>query len=375
MRRRALLSSSKDAHGARGVLARAGVLAALAAAGCGVYDQPPQAYLPEAHEHILADATAPLVVAFSEPIDPATLRLKVVRHDIDVEGRLADEDDDPSTNLTVLYEHRSPAEAIASDDGQIDVGGKGRLDETGTVFTIDLQTTMPIGPRLAVLVEPGLTDPDAKSTSHIRQAVEFGFQFGCEDGQSSLLFPSGTYFFLVDVATPIETQIQLWGAIDVDNAHGSFIGQFTNADRDATQSCPFSCPSEQVCRLLPTPACVSPSERAGTVDEYPDYVPNDQPPTGYSFTVLGCVRDEDDGTITFGNAPADAIVQSPAVTVKGIDLTASFAFDGQGALRGSGSFVAEQVYLGTTASGAGTGVHTVRLVPDDEVPPGIPQPP
>ncbi|MCC6527321.1 MAG: hypothetical protein IT373_32025 [Polyangiaceae bacterium] len=366
-------SPSAKRHPSPLVLVAAATL--LGSAGCGVYDAPPHPYLPEAVDGILADPTAPIVVQFSEPIDPRTLRLEVVRYDLSAEGLLADEDEDPATELAPLFAH-SVDPTVPAVVVDVDVGGKGKLDAAGTTYTIEVQKTLPIGPRLAILVEAGITDLDGHE-SKVRQVVQFGFKFACAAEQPTEHFPSGAYFFLLDVASPIQTQIQLWGAIEVDHATGSFIGQFTNADRRTDQSCPTPCADSEVCRLLPTPACVPPSERAGTVDEFPDYVPNDGSisPTGYSFTVLGCVRDEPDGTVSFGNAPADAVVSQPAVTVKAIDLTASFVPDANAVLRGSGSFTATQVFLGTTPSGPGTGTHAERSVPAELAPPGIPQPP
>jgi hypothetical protein len=118
---------------------------------------------------------------------------------------------------------------------------------------------------------------------------------------------------------------------------------------------------------------VTPSEEAGTEDEYPDYIPNEVPPVGYSFTVGGCVVDTGD-SVAFVNLPADVDIQQPDVFVQGIQLVASFKDDG-GVLRGTGPVTAEKVFIGETESGAASGTLVARQVPDDEVPPGIPEPP
>src|SRR5690606_36536357 len=123
---------------------------------------------------------------------------------------------------------------------------------------------------------------------------------------------------------PLGVQIQLYGALDVDPATGSLVGQFTNADRNAAQTCPTSCGSADVCRLLPVPECVPPSQRAGTADEWPDFVPNETPPTGYSFFVQGCAVDDESATGVL-TAPATMVVQSPNVTVEALTVTASFS--------------------------------------------------
>ena len=187
-------------------------------------------------------------------------------------------------------------------------------------------------------------------------------------------FQSGTYFLLLQVEKPIGTQIQLFGAIDVDRTSGAFIGQFTKAHRNPSQTCPMPCGAADACRLLPAPACVPPSTAAGTVDEYPDWIPNSTPPTGFSFEVRGCVVD-DGAAVDMLTQPATMIVEQPAVTVQGLTMTAQFAAAADGVVRATGSLVADNVLLGKGALGPGSGTMTARRVPDGSVPPGVPQPP
>ncbi|HEY8075417.1 MAG TPA: hypothetical protein VIF62_14935, partial [Labilithrix sp.] len=188
-------------------------------------------------------------------------------------------------------------------------------------------------------------------------------------------FASGVYFLLLDVEEPLGTQIQLFGAIDVDPATGTFSGQFTNADRNPDPNrCPTPCDSSDACRLLPMPACVPPSTKAGTIDEHTDFVPNPTPPTGYSFLIEGCASDQDVGAAVL-TAPATMVVESPPVTVAGLTMTALFAPDAKGAVRASGSLSADTVSLGGNRIGPGKGTMTAILVPDAEVPPGVPPAP
>src|SRR5205814_1326980 len=120
----------------------------------------------------------------------------------------------------------------------------------------------------------------------------------------STRFRSGDFFFLAAVKAPITTQVQLFASIRLDAASGAFVGQFTNADRNKSpHRCPTRCKAGEVCRLLPAPACALPSDPAGSVDEFGDYVPNDAPPTGYSFTAHGCAIDQPDGSAVFDTAP------------------------------------------------------------------------
>jgi hypothetical protein len=100
-------------------------------------------------------------------------------------------------------------------------------------------------------------------------------------------------------------------------------------------------------------------------------VPNPTPPVGYSFPVEGCVSDDGDGAGVV-TAPASMVVQSPAVTVGGLTMTAFFAPSVDGGFRATGSLTADSVLLGTNRIGAGKGTMTARLVPEADVPPGVP---
>lgn len=343
------------------------LLLAPAAAGC-VYDAPPKPSLLEAQDGVLEDATH-LDVAFGEGIDPTTLHLKVVTLTTDAEGNLADEDADPATELTPLFALDGAAQGVST------TGGEHLFSADGAAVRLLPDLRFPVGPKLALLVEPGLSDLEGNTTG-ARIRIPFSYTFSCEGGSGSKVFKSGVYFFLLQVEEPIGTQVQLLANFTVDEATGQFFATATNADRDKTQVCPMSCdPKTEVCRLLPEPACVAPSTPAATVEEYPDYVPNVQPPTGYSFVIQGCAADQSDTEAGMLTIPAEMVVESPPVTVKGLVMTASFQLDAEGVVRGDGSLTAEDVLLLDSSSGAGSGTITGRRVPDDEVPPGVPLPP
>jgi len=356
------------------VLIVAALTLGLSSSACSSFDGPPQPFILNAEDGVLPDPLAPLQLAFHEPIVGDSLQVKIIRLETDVEGNLYDEDDDETTQLDILYQHPGP-------DGYEypDTGGDGTLDEQRQIFTMVLDTTLPIGPQLAILIEPGLKDDEGNDWK-VRQRLKFGYQFSCgnEEDAKPTTFPSGVHFMVADVDAPIDTQLQLLADMRVDPDTGAVVGQFTNADRDPAIDCGqfgLSCDSSEVCRSLPTPACVPPSEKAGSANEYPDFTHNAIPPTGYSFTVLACVRDEQDGSYTFSNAPVDVEVQSPPVTVKGINFNGSFYYDDDDILRGDGTFTAPEVFLGTTPSGAGAGTIAMRLIPEDEVKAGTPEPP
>ncbi len=337
--------------------------------GCDAYDAPPRASLPDVDEFgVLADPAAPLTIAFHEPVDPATFSVRVIRYQVDGEGRLYDEDGDPNTELDVIYEWVNSLEE----------GGLGEYDETKTSYTMSLTKTLPIGPQLAVVVEPGLADEEGHAWD-VRQVLKFGATFDCGADPKPTTFADTRLIAQVEVDSPLDTQIQLFIHLVVDPASGALVGQFTNADRDPSIDCsPFglSCDSAtEVCRTLPAPACVEPSKRMATVEEYPDYIHVEGGKTGYSFTARGCIEDQAENTWAFSNAPADVQVISPPVGIKGIKLNIQFEFDEQGVLRGAGSFSAQNLFLGATPNGVAIGSVFLRDIPEDEVKDGFPAPP
>jgi hypothetical protein len=348
------------------------LLSVVSYPACTTYDSPPRPAIEGLTNGLLSDVKAPLVIEFSEPVNASTLRVKVVRFETDIEGNLFDEDADPATNLEVFARY-PPVTNDEIAEG-VEPLGEATLSDDRKTLTFLPFTTLPVGPTLAVIVDAGLTDDGGRKTI-VRDVIKFGYEFKCSGTKGSKIFPSGTYFFVVNVEKPLGLQVQLLGAIDIDPNTGKFIGAFTNADRNRTQQCPMQCTADEACRMLPAPACVQPSERAGLVDEYPDWVPNNSPPTGYSFVATGCVEDQGDNVAVFKNAPVDAAIAQPPILIKGIELTSEWRVSDDGALRGSGSFIASQVYLGTNASGIGSGDFTARLIPAGEEPPDVPQPP
>ncbi len=333
---------------------------------CEVYDSPPR---PEIHglvEGALADPADPILIVFSEPVVTDTVRVQVVKLVTDAEGNLGDEDEDPDTQLQSFF---------ANDPKTANTfGGSVKWSDDRTTLRIDLTDRLPIGPSLAVILEPGLSDDEGRQQQN-RERLVFSYRLDCESSGGATTFPSGTYFLIANVTKPIETQIQLFGVIDVNAETGQFNGQFTNADRIRDPNrCSPACADTEACRLIPSEACVPPSEKVASEDEFPDFEPNPTPPVGYTFAVGGCVVDQGDAH-TFINLPADVDIQQPDVFVAGIQLTASFIDDGTGNLRATGSVTAERVDIGTTPSGQAEGTVLGRLIPPDQVPDDVPQPP
>jgi hypothetical protein len=346
------------------VILVAGSAAGLMAPGCQVYEPPPTVGIQGLQGGLLYDSKAPLVLTFGQAVDLSTLNFKVARNETNIDGLLPDEDEDPDTELYVLLSH---------DASNGDVGGSLELSPDGAAARFVPEAALPVGPKLVVIVEPGLTGTGGRVRRN-RTKIPFSYSVRCNAGAKAEKLKSGVYFVLLEVEQPLGTQIQLYGAIDIDPATGAFIGQFTNGDRNADPNrCPSPCKDTERCRLLPAPACVVPSMRAGTADEYTDFVPNVEPPVGYSFPVQGCAVDDGAGAGVL-TAPATMIVQSPAVTVEGLTMTAFFAPDAKDVVRATGSLTADAVYLGTTKLGPGKGTMTATYIPDALLPPGVPRP-
>ena len=342
--------------------------AALVFAGaCETYDSPPRPSLEGIDDGVLPEREAPIVIVFSEPIVPETLRVQIMELEVDVEGNLFDEDADPNTNPNAFFGY----DPVTLNN----FGGTGVLSDDRTRFTITPTAPLPLGPSLAVVIEPGLADDEGHSWD-VRQRLVFGYGLSCDGTNAGTdKFPSGAYFFIANVEKPIPVQIQFWGRIYVDPETGLFRGQFTNADRHPDPNrCDPPCDATEACRLLPTQACVTPSEKAGNEDEFSDFVPNDVAPSGYSFTVEGCVVDTA-GAVAFVNLPADVDILQPDVLVQGIQLIGSFAPDGDGVFRGTGPVTAEKVFIGESDSGPAQGTLVARLVSEEEAPDDIPEPP
>jgi hypothetical protein len=334
--------------------------------GCAVFDAPPEVTIEGLTDGLLSDPTAPIVLAFSKPPVPSTVRLEIAKYIVDSNGLLGDQ---PGNTLGMPLQTLFTHDPVDDDSGGSDV-----LAPDGSTMTITLSVPPPVGGQLVVLVEPGLSD-EAGTVTRVRRELVFGYASTLSCDAPVQTFQSGTYFFLVSVVEPVNVQIQLFGQIDVDPATGAFNSVFTKAKRNPDPSrCDPPCPSTDVCQLLPSQACVIPSTVAGSVDDFSDYVPNPDAPTGFSFANTGCTVQQGAMTASFATAPADVQVEMPMVTLRNTSLSSSFAPDSTGTLRGTGSLTADAVLLGTVDSGMGQGNLTARSIAPADVPPGVPGP-
>lgn len=321
---------------------------------CEKYVPPPSVDLVGLTGNTLADPKAPLVISFGKPVDPATVKIRIAFSDTDVEGDLP-----PNDQLRIIIEH---------DPSDREIGARAELSPDNASLVLYPDGALPVGPKLVLVAEAGLKSTDGFER-HYRTVVPFSYAVTCKQARSEKL-TSGVYFLLLEVEEPLGTQIQLFGALDIDPATGRVSGQFTNADRNLDNSrCPGGCGASDACRLLPAPACVPPSTRAATADEYPDWLPNATPPVGYSFFVEGCAADDRDGAGLL-TAPATMVVQQPPVTVAGLVMTAFFAADGHA----SGTLSADVVSLGGNPIGPGKGTMSAIRIPDAVVPANVPRP-
>lgn len=343
---------------------------ALFSLGCEKYVGAPRASIEGIEQGTLADPKAPLRILFDRAIDPATLKLKVVRLVTDPEGLLGDEDSDEKTELDIVY-------SFDASEKFPNKGGKGTVDEAGTAISIVPKDPWPIAEKLAVLIEPGLSDAEGSRTYIARErlALTYLVKLNCAPSAD---FVTGPYFFLGNVTQPIGTQVQLWAWIDVVPETGEFRAAFVNGDRnrDPARCKPLglNCTADEACRTIPTPACVAPSEKAASMDEYVDFIPNYTPPTGYSFQTPGCVDGQSGAKTFFVNLPVDIVVESPAVKLTGTVLTATVEKGADGVVRGGGSIIADKAFLGIAESGKAEGTISVRSVPIGEEPKSLKKP-
>jgi hypothetical protein len=364
-------------------------LIVLLALSCEKYDGPPEPSLPEANGGLLADPSAPLVVQFSKPIDPSTLRLEVARNVLDDRGRLADEIAGDAGALSTVFQ-TSP-ELLA--DGK-EIGSTSQLSDDHRTLRITHQAAFPLAPKLVLVVEPGLKDAvctsdggatvcssGAGSPTTARRKIAFGFSVDVQCSRPTKTFPPmGTYFFVVNVAQPVGVQVRLFAKIRVDPATGKFSAAFIRAGRVPDPSrCNPACKSTEACRTLPgPPVCVVPSERATSPDEYPDFYADAVTAASYQFVVLGCIIDQPDGSAQFVNLPVDITSPQPPVVLVGTKLTSTFAPDMGGGLRGAGTLTADSVLLFGAPSGKGTGELRGLLIPAALAAPygrDVPEPP
>lgn len=336
-------------------------------AACAKFDGPPEVRIQGGESGVLPDAAAPIKLVFNKPFKEGTLAFKIVPLTLDDEGNLSDEIPDEGARSELLSIFQYDANGAVA-------GGKAQIDPAAGTVTITPAGQMPIGQKLALLIEPGLQNLAGVATT-VRERIAFAFDLKCAR-KPITSFPSGAYFLALNVEKPLGAQIQLFGDFAVDQATGEFQAQFTNADRnpDKSRCKSVSCGPADACKTIPTEACVPPSEKVVTLEEFPDFVANAAPPTGYGVLADGCLAEQPDGSIALATRSVDLKVTSPAVTVQGLTIVLNFKKDG-GVLRGTGGGTGIQTFLGTSPLGQAVGTVLARSITPEQTPPGVPRAP
>lgn len=338
---------------------------ALALAACEPYTAPPTATLSGLTDGLLDSRTSTLTVRFDRPVRWETLRLEVVPFQVDEKGNLADEApgaEEEGTTLTPLLSFDGPSETR---------GAAFTPSEDGTTLTIAPRSKLPVGPKLALLLYPGLTSEEGTVLTY-RRRLPFAFKFECTGTRGSGELPSGPYFFVLNVEKPTATQVKLFGRIRFDETTGRFAGVFTNAARNRDPNrCPSPCASTEACQLVPSPACVAPSLRAGSADEWSDFLPNATPPTGFQLNIQGCAEANDDGTVNFATVPTELAVEQPPVRVQALVVSSAFRKE-NGLWKASGGITGDNVIFGNTSLGAGQGTVLASSIPANTDLPSLP---
>lgn len=343
---------------ARSVVSAAVLLSAFGA--CAPFDFPATALIEGTETgSILPDNKAPLVVRFSKPIKPETLDLRIIPLDVDEENQLSDERGDPDATLDSYARYYGFSGTTQN--------GKSEFFDDNRAVRITPTAPFPVARELAVLVEPELQNLSGNAT-RTRIRLPFSYDFTCKNTGTQLL-ASGDYVYILNIIEPVGgVQVGFFANFEVDQATGQFRAQFTKASRstDVSRCKSVQCGGDDACRTLPAEACVPPSEKMNSIDEFPDFVPDTFSAKGFSFAMQGCIEDQADGTAALVSKPIEFAMPTPAVRVSGLTMVTAFKADKAGVYRASGSATGIRSWLGSQVFGAAKGSVLARsLKPGD----------
>jgi hypothetical protein len=139
-------------------------------------------------------------------------------------------------------------------------------------------------------------------------------------------------------------QLQAYAHIDVGPAPGTWKGLFTNANRrealNSRAGCPSCPPDTPICALVPSSRCVKPSTKQYSLDEYSDFLPEPDPPAGYTFVADGSVQDDSSATMVFDSSPftIEATIGAGGILVQavGTEMSCTFQQGAEGRWVGAG---------------------------------------
>ena len=296
----------------------------LAAFGCAEFDPPPQPTVQNLENGVMkAGPDEPLVVQFSEPFVDKSLRLKIIKAEMDADENLLDEQSPPDleafeANTLLAYDGAAPDDEARTFGGTFDVSGR--------TLTIDSDKAFAVTAPYLLLIEPGLEDLEGHRT---RDRIRLPFTYQLSGGGKNTL-PSGYFYFILNVDY-LATQIQVFSYLEVDPETGVWRARFTNGNRreqlNSRPGCPSCSGDTPVCALVPDARCVKPSQKQEALAEYVDFLPESEPPNGYYFIADGFAKDENQ-TTAFGTAPflIQVSVGSGGIMVEAQDTRISGVF-------------------------------------------------
>ena len=346
------------------------LMTSIGSHGCAEYDAPPTAKILGVDQGMHSGSTdEDLVIEFSEPIKPDSLRIKVVTAapgiDLNPENQLQDEWAEPAP-LNILMEY---------GDG-IATGADFSLNDSATRLSIsktESGASLGVANPYMVVIEPGLSDLNGNVTRP-RSHLPFLFQ-SFEAGSTTM--PEGAYYFLMVVdPPPLHQQLQLYVDIKVDTENGRFRAKFVAADRtpqmNGRDGCPSDC-GDNACRLYPEPECVVPSFEQADINNWRDFKPFSELPDGYVFQTDGFAADTEDGKINIGTDPFDIDI---VIGAGGINILAeNVVFTGQMApdpnepsrYRGTGALSVEAVKINGVGEDPTKGtLELMTLTPEEQ---------
>jgi hypothetical protein len=338
------------------------------ALACQTFDPPPDVEIAGNVNGVMrAGPEAPLELLFSEPYRPSSLRMKVVPATTDAEGNLLDEQRPPkpeafAESILLAYDGARP------DDETRTFGASFLRFEDRLV--VEQEKSFSWAAPFMVLIEPGLEDLEGNVTLPRKRLP---FTYGLTEGGPNSL-PSGYYFFLMNVEY-ISTQIQVYAYLEIDPVSGEWRAIFTNGNRrpelNARPGCPSCSGDTPICALYPSARCAKPSEKMGALPEFRDFLPEPDPPDGYTFVADGFARDEADGTIAFGTLPfvIDITIGTGGINVRAEGTTVNGAFrqEPSGRWVASGSLGVEVVKLNNIGNSTTKGEFTAMTLDPSEV--------
>ncbi len=314
-------------------------MVALCASGCERYDPPPRATMaqPEGGAFIEAE---PVVLTFSEPVDPSTLKLQLWEELRGPEGDLSED--------AKLYVESCDATEDACGDIAIE-----RVEEDGGItelrLTFDPEGLGGAGAPQLLEILPGMADFEGNDT---KPSTFFNVQFRLPPSrvnEDPVEFQDGTYT-LVGQAQLAAFKAKLRLVCDI-KVHES--GEFFFAAAEANNI----------------------GDASDTTSD-PKELEVDTSPIGWTVYTTGFVKLDDEGGRFLESDPFDVFVPLGSIEVRLIDvrLIGEIVKDDNGDdnIDGQLSYQAASIKVGnkTTEFGPGSAELVTRYVPEEDIPAG-----